>query len=40
MDAFSTLVIVFSTNSTFERDDAPVDLKTTGSAGGSQCIVA
>ena len=40
MDAFSTILNIFSTESTFEREDAPVDLETGGGSGSGQCIIA
>lgn len=40
MDAFSTILNVFSTDSTAEGNDIPVEFETTGGTGGSQCIIA
>jgi hypothetical protein len=40
MDAFSTFINAFSTDSTFEREDVPVDLETSGGSGSNQCIIA
>jgi len=40
MDAFSTIINVFSTDSTVGREDVPVEFETGGGSGGSQCIIA
>jgi len=38
MDAFSTIINVFSTDSTVE--DVPVEFETGGGTSGSNCIIA
>jgi hypothetical protein len=40
MDAFSTIIKLFSADSTAEREDFPVDFETGGNSGGNQCIIA
>lgn len=40
MDTFQTVLTVFSTDPTFEREDFPVDLETGGTSGGNQCIIS
>ena len=40
MDAFTTIIKVFSTDSTVGREDVPVEFETGGTSGGSQCIIA
>ena len=40
MDAFSTILNVFSTDSTFEHEDVPVEFETGGNTSGAGCIIA
>jgi hypothetical protein len=40
MDAFSTIINVFSTGSTVEHGDIPVEFETGGNTSGGGCIIA
>jgi hypothetical protein len=40
MDAFSTIIDIFSTDSTVEREDVPVEFEAHGDTSGSSCTIA
>jgi len=40
MDAFSTIISFFSTDSSVESGDVPVEFETGGTSGGGNCVIA
>jgi hypothetical protein len=40
MDAFSNIINFFSTDSTVEHEDVPVEFETVGGGSNGSCIIA